>query len=173
VRITALTLFPIKSCAGVSVPSATVSSRGFAHDRLFLVVDFTGRFLTQRKLPRMALITPSIRVEAPSPAAAGGDVLVLAGPGVEPLDVPVIPEAGGGKGRPPPAQVVVWGDTVDAVDQGDAAAAWLAKFLEQPGVRLVVRWGRGWGAGWESGGRGAPLMTGPVTRAALVVGVGW
>lgn len=137
VRISSLTLYPIKSCAGVSVPSATVSSRGFVNDRAFLIVDFTGRFLTQRKLPRLALLTPTVRVEPPSPMGPGGDVLVLAAPGVVPLDVPVTPVAGGGKGRPPPVEVVVWRDTVAAVDQGDAAAAWLAAFLEQPGVRLV------------------------------------
>lgn len=97
VRISSLMLYPIKSCAGVSVASATVSSRGFVHDRSFLVVDFTGRFLSQRKLPRLALITPSVRTEPPSPSGPGGDVLVLAGPAVAPLDVPVTPVAGGGR----------------------------------------------------------------------------
>jgi len=33
--------------------------------------------------------------------------------------------------------VTVWGEKCSGVDQGDAAAEWLAGVLERPGVRLV------------------------------------
>lgn len=42
------TLYPINSFAVESVPSATVSSRDFVNGCAFLIVDFTGRFQTQR-----------------------------------------------------------------------------------------------------------------------------
>jgi uncharacterized protein YcbX len=55
-----LYLYPVKSLRGVSVPSATLDAHGLVGDRRFLVVDATGRFLTQRALPRMALIATAL-----------------------------------------------------------------------------------------------------------------
>lgn len=94
----------------------------------------TAWFLTQPKLPRMALITPRVEEEG-----EGDEVLVLAALGVVLLRVPIVAVAGGERGRPPPVTVAVWGDRVEVVDQGDAVALWLARFLETPGLRLVVR----------------------------------
>lgn len=83
--LTGLFLYPVKSLRGCAVPSAEVDALGLIGDRRFLVVDETGRFLTQRTLPRMALIAtaldpthltlsvpsaPSIRISrAPDPTA--------------------------------------------------------------------------------------------------------
>ncbi len=85
VTLTGLFLYPVKSLRGCSVASASVDALGLIGDRRFLVVDETGRFLTQRTLPRMALVTtaldsthltlsvpsaPSIRItRAPDPTA--------------------------------------------------------------------------------------------------------
>jgi len=55
-RITEIRLYPIKSCAGISVDSARLEPRGFAWDRRLMLVDEHGRFLTQREHPEMALI---------------------------------------------------------------------------------------------------------------------
>lgn len=69
----------------------------------FAVVDLTAWFLTQPKLPRMALITPRVEEEG-----EGEEVLVLAAPGVVLLRVPIVAVAGGERGRPPPVTVAVW-----------------------------------------------------------------
>ncbi|KAF0734372.1 hypothetical protein AaE_009154, partial [Aphanomyces astaci] len=49
---------------------------------------------------------------------------------LDPLVVPVLT-------RGVQRSVRVWKDRLDAIDQGDAAAAWLAKFLGNPTFRLV------------------------------------
>ena len=59
-RLTGICLYPVKSLAGISVLSADLDTLGLVGDRRFLVVDENGRFLTQRTLPRMALITTAL-----------------------------------------------------------------------------------------------------------------
>lgn len=58
--MTSLHVYPVKSCAGHEVQQATLGDRGFEMDRLWLVVDGRGRFMTQRKCPKMAQISPSL-----------------------------------------------------------------------------------------------------------------
>jgi uncharacterized protein YcbX len=84
-----------------------------------MVVDERNAFLTQRELPRMALVRPTL---------AGG-VLELTAPGMSPLTV----SPGGHHER---RQVVVWRDRCTAIDEGPQAAEWLSAFLELP-CRLV------------------------------------
>lgn len=122
--ITELTLYPIKSCAGIRLRSATVSESGLSQqigaslirDREWMVVDPTGLFLSQRSHPRMALIRPTIE----------GDHLMLLAP-----DMPALPMALSLAELAPAVswQVQVWDDLVAAFDCGDKAAAWLSQFL--------------------------------------------
>ena len=77
------------------------------------------RFITQREYPRLALVETGLRESA----------LTLSAPGMEILSVGYDRE---GAGR----DVVVWRDTVRAIDQGDVAADWLSAFLGKA-VRLV------------------------------------
>ena len=118
-RIDGLYFYPIKSCRGTSLDVAEVGPRGIVADRQWMVVDESNEFLTQRELPRMALVRPSL---------AGG-VLALTAPGMSPLTV----SPGGHRER---RQVVVWRDRCAAIDEGPQAAEWLSAFLELP-CRLV------------------------------------
>jgi uncharacterized protein YcbX len=59
-RLTGIFLYPVKSLAGISVLSADLDALGLVGDRRFLVIDETGRFLTQRTLPRMALVATAL-----------------------------------------------------------------------------------------------------------------
>jgi uncharacterized protein YcbX len=124
--LTELNLYPIKSCAGVSVEEATVTPAGLAcgrvHDREWMAVDLQGGFLTQRSHPRMAQITPQIAREA----------LVLRAPGMPPLELPLDSPALVASTR----TVTVWRDTLPAEDCGDAAAAWFSTAIGDP-CRLV------------------------------------
>ncbi|NBQ59354.1 MAG: molybdenum cofactor biosysynthesis protein, partial [Opitutaceae bacterium] len=52
-RLSGLFLYPVKSLGGCAVSSAQIDAHGLVGDRRFLVIDETGRFLTQRTLPRM------------------------------------------------------------------------------------------------------------------------
>lgn len=117
--IARLFVYPVKSCAGIEVQEALLTDTGLDLDRAWMVVDAQGVFLTQRELPRMALIQPQLR---------HGE-LVLRAPGMLALHVSVdAVEA--------PATVTVWRDTVPAWDMGAVAAQWFSDFLGRP-CRLV------------------------------------
>jgi uncharacterized protein YcbX len=117
--IAALFVYPVKSCRGVQLLAAQVTERGLAHDREWMIVDATGRFLSQRELPRLALITPAL----------SATTLELTAPGREPLTVP-LDRSGTLKA------VTVWSDSLPAIDQGDGAAQWLSAWIGRD-VRLV------------------------------------
>lgn len=119
-RIAALWVFPIKSCAGILVQQAVLTPTGLAHDRAWMVVDADGEMVTQRELPRMALIQPEL-----VGSDAGLVELVLHASGMAALRLSLTVE-----GRFMRAiQVRVWGDQVPAFDMGDEASAWLTEFL--------------------------------------------
>lgn len=53
-------IYPVKSLGGISLNSCTPEKRGFPYDRRWLLVDSSNKFLTQRKIPEMALISVKI-----------------------------------------------------------------------------------------------------------------
>lgn len=116
VCIEALWLYPIKGCRGFSVPSATLAPTGLEvngiGDREWLVVDDDREFLSQRELPKMALIETRLT----------SDSLRLRAPGMLQLDVPFETEG-------EVVSVRVWNDTVAAVTQGALVDAWFSQFL--------------------------------------------
>ena len=117
--IARLFVYPVKSCAGIEVQQALLTETGLDLDRAWMVVDAQGMFLTQRSLPRMALIRPQLK----------SDEMVLRAPGMLALHVVIdAVEAS--------ATVTVWRDTVPAWDMGPVAAQWFSDFLGQP-CRLV------------------------------------
>jgi uncharacterized protein YcbX len=130
-RIAALWTYPVKSCAGVSLPQATLTDKGLDHDRAWMVVDAEGEMLTQRELPRMALIQPHLH-------ASTGDsyALTLQAPGMAPVTVAPADHA------TTASRVRVWNDEVPAFDAGEAVGHWLTRFLcpqAQPGVPGPLR----------------------------------
>lgn len=60
VTISQLWIYPIKSCRGIRVNRAEVTPRGFALDRIFMVVDSNGKFISQRSHPTLALVEVSL-----------------------------------------------------------------------------------------------------------------
>jgi uncharacterized protein YcbX len=119
VQIAALNVHPVKSCAGVAVDEALLIETGLEFDRAWMVVDAQSRFVTQRELPRMALVRPTLRSLD----------MVLRAPGMLALHVALdAVEA--------PTRVRVWNDEVAAYDMGDLAAQWFSDFLGRP-LRLV------------------------------------
>ena len=121
-HLSGLFIYPVKSLGGFSVPTAEVDALGLIGDRRFLVVDETGRFLTQRVLPRMALIQTALSSEALTLSAAGAGPIAIA----RQADSPA-----------PLRSVTIWkSEGLLAEDCGDAPAAWLSDFLAAR-VRLV------------------------------------
>jgi len=58
--VSKLLRYPIKSVSGESLKEGTVLPEGFKHDRRWMIVDNNGKFLTQRKYHKMALIKAQI-----------------------------------------------------------------------------------------------------------------
>lgn len=117
--ISRLFVHPVKSCAGVEVQEAVVTETGLDLDRAWMVVDTAGRFVSQRELPRMALVQPQLKQAE----------MVLRAPGMLALHVAI-------DAVEQPVTVQVWKDTVQAYDMGAVAAQWFTDFLGQP-LRLV------------------------------------
>ena len=117
--ITRLFVYPVKSCAAVTLDHATLTKTGLEFDRAWMVVDAHGQFVTQRELPRMALIQPQLKTFE----------MVLRAPGMLDLYVQLDKVE-------QPVQATVWQDTVPAFDMGDLAAQWFSDFLGRP-LRLV------------------------------------
>ena len=110
--ISQLLVYPVKSCAGVPVQEAILTETGLEFDRAWMVVDERGEFLTQRELPRMALIQPQLKYHD----------MILRAPGMLALHVKLdeVEE---------PTRVRVWDDEVAAYDMGKVAAQWFTDFL--------------------------------------------
>lgn len=62
-QVSELYIYPIKSLAGIPVKKALVTSRGFEHDRRWLLVDENNCFVTQREHHQMALLQVAIEDE--------------------------------------------------------------------------------------------------------------
>lgn len=118
-RIARLFVYPVKSCAAVEVDEAVLTDTGLDLDRAWMVVDGQGEFVSQRELPRMALIRPRLKQHE----------VVLRAPGMLALHLAI-------EAVEEPLRVRVWDDSVPAYDMGAVAAQWFSDFLGRP-LRLV------------------------------------
>ncbi|HTK20178.1 MAG TPA: MOSC N-terminal beta barrel domain-containing protein [Mucilaginibacter sp.] len=62
-RVSQLYIYPIKSLGGIALYKATVTDRGFLHDRRWMLVDYNNLFISQREVHQMALLKPSLTDE--------------------------------------------------------------------------------------------------------------
>jgi uncharacterized protein YcbX len=92
--LSGLYVYPIKSCAGISLDSAELIATGLRHDRQWMLVDEAGEFMSQRAHPRMALISTHL---------SDGQLAVSA-PGMPDLLIPLRQETEN------LIDVEVWGD---------------------------------------------------------------
>lgn len=76
-RVSALYVYPIKSCGGIALDSAHIERRGLQFDRRYMLIDGNGRFLTQRQLPAMALLKTAIEADRLRVTQADGTTLHL------------------------------------------------------------------------------------------------
>ena len=118
--LTQLVFYPIKSCAGIQLSSATLTGAGLMHeqiyDREWMLVDDDGNFLTQREYPKMALITPRLRSET----------LELRAPGMLRLDITLdLPDPA----EAPMREVKLWQHSFRAYDGDSVTRRWFSQFL--------------------------------------------
>ena len=113
VILSQLNVYPIKSCAGLPLRSAQLAERGLQYDRRWMVVDEHCRFITQREMPRLAPVSVGLHP----------DHLTVTAPEMNELRVPF--QMTGND----VLFVVVWDDTVSALDVGSEPAAWFSRHL--------------------------------------------
>ena len=58
-RIAELNIYPLKSARGISLVESAISAEGLPGDRRAVLVDPIGRFITQRELPQIAMLSVS------------------------------------------------------------------------------------------------------------------
>jgi hypothetical protein len=115
-HLSAITVYPIKSCRGISIGRWEIDRFGFKHDRRWMLIDAHGYFISQRTHRRLALVKVS----------KGPDALLVETEGMPPLEVRLNPP------RLAPARVGVWRDLVEAWCPEPNADAWFSSLLGQP-----------------------------------------
>ena len=120
--IAKLFVYPVKSCAGIELQAARLTETGLEWDRSWMVVNSQGQFVTQRELPRMALIQPTLMATELELRAPDMPVLAVQFDAVGPL-----------------VTVQVWDDHVPAHDMGDQVAEWFSRFLSAESDLLAYR----------------------------------
>jgi len=113
IKVTELTIYPVKSLAGIELQSSELDSMGLKYDRRWMLVSPDGLFLTQRKFPQMALISTSLN----------NGRLTLSMEGKKDHSVPEISK------NAKTMDVIIWRDTVTAQRVGDDSDAWLSDAL--------------------------------------------
>jgi uncharacterized protein YcbX len=121
--VAALTVYPLKSGAGNAVPEVFIGRRGPAFDRVLMVVDERGNFLSQREHPELGKIRSHVSDESIELSGAG--------------EVVRIDSAAG-----PSVKVRVWEDEVVAEDCGPVAAGFITHVLGR--LARVVKLGAGY-----------------------------
>jgi uncharacterized protein YcbX len=117
-HVSRLFLYPVKSLRGFAVEAADLDALGFVGDRRFLLVDAQNQFLTQRALPRMALIETALTARD----------LILRAPHTGSCAVPLRAAA-----PPELLSVRIWkSEGLLAEDCGVEVAVWLSDFLRFP-----------------------------------------
>jgi len=106
-------VYPVKSLAGFQVAQWPVAKTGLRYDRQWMLVDESGQFLSQRRLPKMALIKTRIHNQQ----------LLLSTVGESELVLPLNSEEG------EDIAVQVWKDSCLAKTVGAYADFWLSRVL--------------------------------------------
>jgi uncharacterized protein len=114
--LAAITVYPVKSAAGIALEEWEVDQFGLRYDRRWMVVDPSGEFITQRDHPRMALVATAIT----------DGTLRLEAPGMAPLELPLEPQP------TVHTSVRVWRDRCSATWMGERPARWFSDFLGMP-----------------------------------------
>jgi hypothetical protein len=121
-RVSQLFIYPIKSLKGISVPAIKLTPTGFEMDRLMMLVDAQGRFVSQREFPALCKFEVHLNIKKQS---------LLVKHREHEIHVPLRPSTNSIK-----AAVTVWEDTVEAVVADSFINQWFTNQLATE-VRLV------------------------------------
>ncbi|WP_034949690.1 YcbX family protein [Erwinia oleae] len=121
VTLSRLYIHPVKSMRGTQVSHAQALESGLAFDRVFMITDTNGTFITARQYPDMVLFTPALMQ----------DGLFLSAPDGTSATIRLADFSGDA------ASTEVWGSTFTALIAPDEINQWLSGFFPRP---VQLRW---------------------------------
>jgi uncharacterized protein YcbX len=122
-KVTGLYIYPVKSMKGIAVENAPLTSKGLLYDRHWMVVRESGSFVTQRDIPRMALVNTSLREQGVELNMRGHGSITV------PFDLFMGEHI----------ETSVWRVKCQAVDQGEQISNWLTRVLDSNEPLRLVR----------------------------------
>ena len=158
-KISNILLYPVKGCRRIELDAAQVTPEGLATpdgmllDRMFMIVDSSGKFISQRTHPELTTIVPILpgnstlnyrdtyakeghKEAGANPVGESDDkvLLYLKSPisTMPLLTIPVTPRSK----TTDTVDVTVWGWKGNALDEGNEAAAWVSQVVGKS-ARLV------------------------------------
>lgn len=116
-----LFIHPVKSMRGIGVSHALADMSGFAFDRIFMVTEPDGTFITARQFPQMVRFTPSPLYDGLHLTAPDGSSVVIRFADFAPVEAPT----------------EVWGNHFTARIAPDDINRWLSGFFSRD---VQLRW---------------------------------
>lgn len=127
-EVTDLLCYPIKSGRAIHLEEFECEPiglrKGQIRDRVFMVINKDGKFITGAMQPKLVLVSPKIE----------GDLMTLSAPGMIDLFVDIERLF-----TFSPTKATIFGQTVDTIDVGEESSRWFSRFILQEdfGLRLV------------------------------------
>mgnify|MGYP003664041085 FL=1 len=116
IRVSQISVYPIKSTTGIHLNHALVEEQGLAFDRRFVVTRPDGQFLSARTHPRLLQVHSALIVDGLHLRAPQMDALDLHYSDFDPAYKPL----------------QIWKDTLEGQRCGAAADAWFSRYLDEP-----------------------------------------
>lgn len=114
-HLSQLSIYPIKSSAGIDLNRALLRYSGLAFDRRFVLANSRNRFITARTHPRLLLVQAALCPQG----------LYLTAPGLQPLVVEYAAL------QSDYSEVTVWGDQIDAQRSPPGYNEWFTALLQE------------------------------------------
>lgn len=121
ITVSRLYIHPVKSMQGTQVSHAQALASGLAFDRIFMLTEPDGTFITARQYPEMVLFTPALIMGGLQLNAPDGSSATV-------LYDDFLPDA---------APTEVWGNKFSALVAPQAINDWLSGFFSRP---VQLRW---------------------------------
>jgi len=115
-KISAIYIYPVKSLSGIQLTESKIIETGFKYDRQWMLVDQNKQFLSQRRLPKMALIKTKINKQS----------LIISAPNKSDLVLSLTPKTQHS------IHINIWGEDCAAETISQQANQWFSDFLDQP-----------------------------------------
>lgn len=121
INLSQLCIYPVKSMRGLALSHAQVSVSGAAFDRIFMLTETDGTFITARQYPQMVLFTPALLHDGLYLRAPDGSTATI--------------RFADFTSEPTPTEV--WGNHFTARVAPTAINHWLSAFFSRP---VQLRW---------------------------------